>query len=635
MLIHIIGAGMLTQSDANIAVSLQNSTTYILSFDITPVDEGGSAYMRIYDDQNINIYKAFAYYGVGAHQIIFTTPATSNPGGIRFYVSTTGDAFSIDNISLIQGEEPAGSPYFISLTGHDGNDGSIDSPFATPERAFSVAEAGDSIYIRAGTYYRTQNQGTMAVSVPSGSIAQGSAGNIIFFGGYPPDIANGDSVIFDFINVAPTEPDYEGIEADPPTANTVYNTGFSFSWVNYLHLENFTVRNVLQRYRYVQARGINFYATNYIRLERVNVHYIGGQGIYNANGTIDPTKYQIDGDTLVADPPLDAYTITDSTVWLRGDSTYVINCDGIHCLDSFAINVANYKQGQAGSWAQAFFFTFSYPEDYMEFNGCRAWKCGDDGYNLVGNGEKRTKNCWSFNNGVYLPYLDYTTPGQGFKLNFAPHLEIIEPYPDLISHYVTNCISAYNAGSGYSENSNGIARINRKMYNNITYKDESGFSTQTPTDPWDIPRDNTYYNNISYASTNPQLINNMGTNITNNWNDPPGVTVTDADFLALPTDAAHNLAILSAPRKADGSLPDIGDYYKLAPGSGLIGAGTDVGMSAVPDLGVDWDYYDATYGSGEDPPTPPSPSATGRGKSLRSEGKTYMYEGKRMIISTD
>jgi hypothetical protein len=70
------------------------------------------------------------------------------------------------------------------------------------------------------------------------------------------------------------------------------------------------------------------------------------------------------------------------------------------------------------------------------------------------------------------------------------------------------------------------------------------------------------------------------------WEYNPAFNVTDADFVSL--DSAQ----ITAPRKPDGSLPDI-TLFRLAEGSDLIGEGTYVGMSAIPDVGVDFEYLDA------------------------------------------
>ena len=42
--------------------------------------------------------------------------------------------------------------YFVAPTGSDSNAGGIDSPFATIQKAHDQVEAGDTIYLRGGTY---------------------------------------------------------------------------------------------------------------------------------------------------------------------------------------------------------------------------------------------------------------------------------------------------------------------------------------------------------------------------------------------------------------------------------------------------------------------------------------------------
>lgn len=66
----------------------------------------------------------------------------------------------------------------------------------------------------------------------------------------------------------------------------------------------------------------------------------------------------------------------------------------------------------------------------------------------------------------------------------------------------------------------------------------------------------------------------------NSWQD--GLFATEADFLSIDIDE------LLAPRKKDGSLPDV-KYFKLVNGSDLIDAGVNVGLpynGSAPDIGV-------------------------------------------------
>jgi hypothetical protein len=91
------GIGTLYQVDANMAGSMEGSTTYVLTFDVTA---GGGTGLRFkitnYPGDDV---VAYANYATGSHEVEFTT-ASTNYTGIRFYASTDGDTGTIDNVSL-------------------------------------------------------------------------------------------------------------------------------------------------------------------------------------------------------------------------------------------------------------------------------------------------------------------------------------------------------------------------------------------------------------------------------------------------------------------------------------------------------------------------------------------------------
>ena len=91
---------------------------------------------------------------------------------------------------------------------------------------------------------------------------------------------------------------------------------------------------------------------------------------------------------------------------------------------------------------------------------------------------------------------------------------------------------------------------------------------------------------LGYASTtywywSPTEI--RPTSSTSEWVGPDA-TVGDHQFIAVP-DQATNFTLMTQPRKPCGSLPDIGDYWQLAPDSDFINAGT----SDIPDYTLS--YY--------------------------------------------
>ena len=53
----------------------------------------------------------------------------------------------------------AGQPWYVSTAGSDSYSGTLQSPFKTIEKAVSVVQPGQTIYIRGGTYNLTTTIG--------------------------------------------------------------------------------------------------------------------------------------------------------------------------------------------------------------------------------------------------------------------------------------------------------------------------------------------------------------------------------------------------------------------------------------------------------------------------------------------
>ena len=205
-----------------------------------------------------------------------------------------------------------------------------------------------------------------------------------------------------------------------------------------------------------------------------------------------------------------------------------------------------------------------------KFLGCRAWQNLDDGWDgyLRGADNVTTtyENCWAFKNGYLMDGTKGAGDGNGFKTGGSDD--------KLLKHNAvyTNCVAAGNVFDGYDHNSN---RGSVTLYNCSAYQNGT---------------------NINFGSTNPAgqlIVKNVAvlgdvgnlkatfTNISNNsWMN--GLNASPADFESI------DLAQLAAPRKADGSLPDI-TFLHLVNGSDLIDAGVDVGLTFkgnAPDLGA-------------------------------------------------
>ena len=76
--------------------------------------------------------------------------------------------------------------YYVSTTGNDGNAGTISAPWKTWQFGFTSLTAGDTLYIRSGTY--TDMYGSYSTSFYGVRItADGTAENPIVVMAYPSD----------------------------------------------------------------------------------------------------------------------------------------------------------------------------------------------------------------------------------------------------------------------------------------------------------------------------------------------------------------------------------------------------------------------------------------------------------------
>lgn len=91
--------GSLTQSDANMAVSILPNTNYVLEFDIDIASS--SAYLGIFN-ANLGVnYVAYNNYNDGHQTVNFTSPADVGVAGFTVYGNDgSGNPFTITNISL-------------------------------------------------------------------------------------------------------------------------------------------------------------------------------------------------------------------------------------------------------------------------------------------------------------------------------------------------------------------------------------------------------------------------------------------------------------------------------------------------------------------------------------------------------
>ncbi|MBI5473845.1 MAG: right-handed parallel beta-helix repeat-containing protein [Ignavibacteriae bacterium] len=206
------------------------------------------------------------------------------------------------------------------------------------------------------------------------------------------------------------------------------------------------------------------------------------------------------------------------------------------------------------------------------FYGCRAWQNSDDGW----DGYIRPRpavvptttmeNCWTFRNGYLKSGAASTGNGNGFKMGGSDTANL--------SHNVIlkNCLAFQNRVKGFDQNNDrgSMTLLNCTAFSNGTNYGMSGV--------FDAGSVMTLKNCVS-AGTGGVNVHANAVQATNSWRAP--FVVTNDDFQSIDTTGVRG------PRNADGSLPTL-SFMRLAPGSDLIDAGTNVGLpfnGSAPDLG--------------------------------------------------
>ena len=416
--------------------------------------------------------------------------------------------------------------YYVSPTGINTNIGTIDSPFLTVQRAQDAVVPGDTVYIRGGNYIMTDS----LVATYTGIWAyityltkSGRPGKRINYWAYP-----GEKPVF---NCSAVTPDGYRINAFQVNAS------------------------------YIHIKGVEVVGVQVTIITHTQSECFENQGSYN----IYEMLKMHDGKAI-------GFYLT------KGGNNLILNCDAYQNWDDVSEN-------QLGGNVDGF---GCHPNKegvgYVNniFRGCRSWFNSDDGYDCINSFESVTfENCWSFYNGYSTSFASLGD-GNGFKaggygVSTTPTVPTVIP-----RNNIRFCLAVRNKSNGFYANHH-LGGSN--WYNNTAYNNANNFNMLNRNP--DFLTDTTGYghnlkNNLSYNARYSSYANidTVACNAdTNSFNLP--VTVNKADFVSL------DQALLTAPRQADGSLPNI-DFMKLAVGSDLIDQGQNVGFAfygTAPDLG--------------------------------------------------
>jgi hypothetical protein len=423
---------------------------------------------------------------------------------------------------------PALSQIYVAPDGNDSNPGTIEQPLESMQKAQEYATPGDTVYIRGGIYEIRQDQISVVVSSLFACVTyldkSGTDGHAINYWAYP-----GERPIFDFSAVKPASQRVVGIYV---VGSYIHIRGLEMTGVQVTittHTESYCI----------YSRG------NHNIFEQISMHDNVGTGLRHYDG----------GYNLFLN--CDSYRNWDNV----SENKLGSNTDGFGCHP---------KSSGAGN----------------VFRGCRSWFNSDDGYDIIRSGAAVVfDNCWSFYNG-YSTSFQQLGDGNGFKAGgyaYDPADKIPNPVPN---NTIEFCIAVGNKSNGFYSNHHLNGNY---WYNNTAHKNDINFnmvnreSPQADSSIWEFGYNHVLTNNLSYKarSSDTAYIDTSTSTLSHNSFDS-GLSITDTDFVSL------DESQLMAPRKSDGSLPDI-DYLKPAPGSALVDGGADIGFpfsGEAPDIGA-------------------------------------------------
>ncbi len=382
--------------------------------------------------------------------------------------------------------------YYVAPNGDDLQSGTIESPFATIQKSQELAEPGDVVWLRGGTYsmqesqVRQKSRGRATVVHLDKS---GHQGQLIRYWSFENEVP-----VFDFTALTP-----RGVRV----------TAFQVNG-SYLHL------------RGIQVIGVQVTITGHTQSICFD-----NQGSHNVFEQLTMRDGQAIG------------------FWLgRGSNNLVLNCDAYRNHDHTS------EDGRGGNVDG---FGFHVPKGSVGniFRGCRAWFNSDDGFDLITTAEPVTiDSCWAFYNG-FDPSFKSLADGSGFKAGgYArlPSSKIPSPLP---RHTITHCLAVRNKAAGFYANHHpgGIDWISNTAYRNGANYNLLG------RDLHNVDKDidghgHFMRNNLGYLGRREMInLNEAESDVSFNYFTLP-VRVDASDFVSL------DEAALILPRQDNGDLPE-------------------------------------------------------------------------------
>lgn len=418
--------------------------------------------------------------------------------------------------------------YYVSPTGKDRNTGTQAAPFATLRKALETVGTtqNSTIYIMPGEYDITAEQ-----FMDYGNLQSVYA--IVY-----PIKAKGTSIIgikdsegnrpvLNFANATYTP----ALDSDgKPTG--YYRISAFWLYADNITLKDFEITHVQSLYTgKTQSECISARRGSNCLVENIAMHDGMAIGYYQTHGSNNILRN------------CDAYNIWDEVGYGgNGEDS-----------DGFGFHLGN--TAYTGT----------------RVINCRAWWCGDDGFDCINNKAAISfEGCWAFYNGYQPGGNTSCGNGNGFKI--GGYGKPASNYPEVIpSHTIKGCIAFYNRSNGFYANHHlgGNTWLNNTaMYNNKNF-DMCNYSLSAAADVKGYGH--VLKNNVSYnpRTTDAHWTTIDATQCTQENNriiaDATEAEANFVNFTRLSPSNMYKIALCKA-RKADGSLPEI-DFLVAKAGS--------------------------------------------------------------------
>lgn len=411
--------------------------------------------------------------------------------------------------------------HFVAPTGDDiAGDGSIGSPWATLQKAYSVARPGSTIILRGGTYDLTG---------PSGIHLTGRSGTP----GNPITIRNhaAEAVILNGSGLSSARDSFSSPIDAGGYVLSLYN-------VSNLVIKGLDIRNGPMGGVILNGGRAFDEGSHGNVFENLSIH---GNGWNGSEGK---------GFSLFG----------------YATNNLLLNCDSYFNADLEHTNADGY---QISPWSPA--------SRGNTLRGCRAWQNSDDGFDLF-NVNDNTQSppvvlsrCWAWQNGFLADGSQGKGEGNGFKLGGQRDAAKGNTIGTSGGHVLTDCYAWSNVLNGFTDNSAMIACtvVNCTAYDNCRSTDENGRPSETWTRDFyfPTPAGHVLTGNVAFRPAGREAQVAAGnTDRNNSWTQSPPLSA--ASFVSLSD------AVARGRRMADGSLPET-TFLRLAAGANLRKAGPD------------------------------------------------------------